>query len=258
MRARQQILRTLLATMVVCLAVSCAKKKGDDPAPEAPSTPTDSGDRGGTGLDPSTSLGDGKNVPFTITSKAAMNRYVKVHPVNNPQQMQLMVDLTNNGNGRYGGTIELSYYDYGQWFTGHFETGSGYNQTSYQNHYTGMPESEFNQWFTWNGKKVFHGFFQDSIGAVILVIDDGLDLGDGGGIINVNGSLYFKNFALTGTFDPPASPEKCWFLMAGPYDCRAFMGAGGFVSTTSALYPGDGYEKLGTFKGLNRPSAFNE
>ncbi len=248
--------------LVAALAAGCAKRKSDEAPPVAP-PPADGGptDRG-EGFDPS-GVGGGANsniVTFKPTNLSVFSDYVKIHPINTPEKFQLKVDLDDIGGGRYAGRIEISYYDYGKWWTGSFESGSGVNQVSYKNRYVGLSEAEFNRWFTWQGKRVFHGFFQDSIGAVILVIDDGIDLGDGGGLINVSGSVYYKNFALPGTYDPPASGEKCWFLMIGPYNCATFKGADGFVNTFSALYPAasDGYQKLGTFQGLNRLKAFNE
>jgi hypothetical protein len=144
----------------------------------------------------------------------------------------------------------------GQYYEGNFETGTGYNQISLNNLDKGKPESEFNQWFMFNGKRVFHAFFQDSYGAVMLVIDNGIDLGDGGGLTIVSGSIWYKNFQVVQAVQ---SSEKCWFIRSPwPYECRAFVGAGDVINTTSAVYPDNGYRKLGTFTGLDKPRAFNE
>lgn len=196
---------------------------------------------------------------FTYDSLAVFNEYVFVRPVNNPQSLAVNVDLRDIGGGRYAGNLRIAYTDNGQWSQGVFETGEGTNQVSYRNLDLGKSEAEFNQWFVWNGKRVFHAFFQDSQGAVILVIDGGLDLGDGGGLTDLKGSVWFKNFNLT---PYPQFQEKCWFVRVGPYDCRTFVVGdwqSGLIQTNSSLYPNsNGYKRLGTFTGLNRSRAFND
>ena len=206
----------------------------------------------------------GSSAPLTVDSMAVLNTYVGIHPINAPTNIRVYVETTNIGSGHTSGTIKLSYYDNNQLYQGVFSSenpNTPVNRVSYHNWYTGQDNSAFNQWFTWQGKTVFHGFFQDAYGAVILVIDGGLDLGDGTGASTLSGSVWFKNFAVA-----PAPQfnggmgEQCWFLLQpSPYECGAFqVGQPGNspISTTSALTPGNGYTRLGTFSGLNKARAF--
>jgi len=138
-------------------------------------------------------------------------------------------------------------------------TGPGWDRTSYKNWYQNDYDSEFNQWFTYNGSSAFHGFFQDGYGAIVVVVDGQTDLGDGSGSTTLSGSVYYKNFTLA-----PApqflgnAGENCWFLLSpSPYECGTFKNSDGKVVTTSALYPTDGYTRLGTFSGLVKGKAFH-
>src|SRR5690606_27474375 len=76
------------------------------------------------------------------------------------------------------------------------------------------------------GQAGYHGFFQDRYGAIIIVIDSLNDLGDGQGPTSGNGRIYFKNWengAIPGQWPwGPLSPTSCWFISAGPYDCRTW------------------------------------
>lgn len=197
---------------------------------------------------------------YDANQRAIWTTYVGSHPLNSPNNFRLLVDLTES-NGRAGGTVKIGYRDNSQTYTGVFSTdnpnGYDYNRVSYKNWYVGKPNTEFNQWFTSGGQKVWHGFFQDAYGAIVVVIDGGLDLGDGGGLTELSGRVYFKNFQTA-----PAPQymggygEQCWFLLPpSPYECGTFK-VGEYVSTTSALYPADGYKLLATFSGLNKSAAF--
>lgn len=270
MKTRTVLSRAVQLLMLSVLALACAKKNeggGEEPSTPVvdtgrvtPDTSTNTG-----GGDPSTTdywaNSPGGSVPLTIDSFAVMNTYVGTHPINNPTNIRLYVELQDVGSGRWSGTVKIGYYDNGQLRTGVFSSenpnGYGYNRVSYKNWYVGKPNAEFNQWFTWNGKRVFHAFFQDAIGAVLIVIDGGLDLGDGGGMTELSGKVYFKNFRMA-----PAPQyyggqgEQCWFLLPpSPYECGTFQ-VGEKVVTTSALYPSNGYTRLGTFTGLSKSRAF--
>lgn len=183
--------------------------------------------------------------------------------LNNPTQLKVSVNLHDIGSGRYAGEVTVGYYDNGSYYRGLFRSGESINEISYNDTYRGQSDAEFNQWFTWQGNKVFHGFFQDKLGAIVLVIDktDGVDSGDGAGVVitNVSGRVYYKNFLRT-TADAPQGVERCWFVMkvGSPYYCPTFLNSKGIVNTTSALYPTDGYKLLGTFSGMNKATAFND
>ena len=108
-----------------------------------------------------------------------------------------------------------------------------------------MMEAEYNRWFTLNGKYYFSAYFQDAYGAVVLVFDNYVNLGDAQGSGVVSGSVYYKNFAQSYVQQSPY--RKCWYIYSGPYNCRANA-----VMDKSAIYPGDGFKKLGTFSGLSK------
>lgn len=217
----------------------------------------------------------GATVAFSYVDIATLNEYVQTRPVNAPTNMKINVKLTDVGSGRYDGAVRLAYYDTGTYYVGTFNTtytGSRYQPSStspvledqtYRNRYRGLYNSEFNQWFTdpETGKKVFHAFFQDKLGAVMLVITGGVDQGDGGGYSEVNGEVWFKNFSVA----PAAqSDTQCWFHFSpSPYRCGAFYSCGNDggscgIQTNLALRPGNGYKLLGTFSSLNKVNAFGK
>lgn len=234
--------------------VGCAKKADSPPAPVTAPGQTVAPDPNSRSATAGMNYQSGATASFSPVNVATMNTYAGTHPLNNPTNYSVNVNLTDNGSGRYSGTVQVSYYDNGNYYNGYFISGTGNVNVSYQNRDTGKFEAEFNQWFTYNGQKVFHGFFQDQYGAVVLVVDDAISGGDGGAPSEVNGSIYFKNFAPTYATQ---SAEKCWFIRIGPFDCRTFIGGDDNIQTTSSLYPGNGYTKLGSFSGLNYRKAFN-
>lgn len=275
----------VLASLVI--GVGCAKENsgggqvpgGNDPAaiPTPPPEPTPTPTPTPTIGDPFASAPGGV-AEFTPESLARFNEYVKLHPVNNPKGYKIHVDLENVGGDpkaptslspsthRWAGSVQIAYFDNGSWYVATFESGYGTNQVSYKNRTTGRKEATFNHWYNLNGQEVFHGFFQDQHGAIVLVIDGvgGTDQGDGQSPTDLKGSIYFKNFT---TSYATQSPEKCWFIRIGPYDCRSFLiGSGSDKSEwevhsfSDPVTPSssDGYKKLGTFIGLNKNKAFSE
>lgn len=277
----QSLNKALVMLLAVALLAGCAQEKGGStdggnspaatPTPGATPTPTPTP----TPVPDNNPLNNeaGSTVTFQYDNIATFNTYVQTRPLNSPQNMKINVSLKDVGGGRYDGHVKLAYFDSGAYYIGIFNTtftGSSYQPTAtspvqanqtYHNMYQGMLNSQFNKWFAVSGKQVFHGFFQDKLGAVILVIDGGLDQGDGGGYTEVNGEIWFKNFAVT-----PASqsPTQCWFHVApSPYRCGAFYSCGVDdgscgISTTKALRPGNGYTRLGTFKALDKIKAFGK
>jgi hypothetical protein len=90
-----------------------------------------------------------------------------------------------------------------------------------------------------------------------LVINQNVDLGDGGGASEIGGSVWYKNFvkSFASYYEGAAwaaAVLPCWFRTLGPYDCRSFT-----VMDKSALIPNTGYVKLGTFKNIIKLKAFN-
>ncbi|UXR63291.1 hypothetical protein EZJ49_09400 [Bdellovibrio bacteriovorus] len=209
---------------------------------EAPAAP----DGGGTS---SGSTSGGNVVDFVPVSFAEMNSYVGIRPLNNPSNYKLTIDLENVGSNRYGGTVKLSYVDTGYSYTGTFDSGLGTNVKMSGLQDNNMLEAEYNRWFTYNGKTVFNGFFQDQYGAIVVVIDKVVNQGDGQGSSTVSGSVYYKNFGQSYVQQSPY--RKCWYIRSGPYNCRASA-----VMNKTSPYPADGYRKLGTFSGLVVSEAF--
>ena len=202
-------------------------------------------------------------VAFTPTSTSQLSDFAK-WPLNNPTNIKIGVDLRDYGNSRYGGIMKISYTENGQNVEIRLATG-GSNE-----------EVIHNTWFVFQGKSVFHAFFEDDkpiwadvSGGVILVIDNTNDLGDGASDASVSGSVWYANFQPSPAFGyvPPQADKRCWFVSLGPYDCRAFL-VGDTIVSTSRLTPetrtqsAEGsqvapYKRLGTFTNLNMNAAFN-
>lgn len=286
----RKLLAASLAAGALLGGIGCAKK-GDG---FSASTPTDS----------TTSTADENNAPgvetrdvdgprgsafsagatafLSGTDLATLTSYVAIHPLNSPTDLKISVKLKEIATdaNQYAGTVFISYYDNGRYYTAEFTTDDLKNPDS-GTLFPGWNHAFYNNWYSLNGKAVFHGFFQDSYGAVMLVIDDAIDQGDGAGATLVSGSVWFKNYPSNqAQINPQGIP--CWFITAGPYDCRTLLVSGGWqgdgvVSSTSALTPDlskywtsrsthpyheedprRGWRKLGTFSNLNKAKAFSQ
>lgn len=176
-----------------------------------------------------------------------------------PRNAQINVNLVKRGNG-FGGRIQIGYID--EAYNGHIQMGNKFHKgvfvngdDAYFNNESKTTSAKYNLWFNKDGKIVFHGFFQDMNGPLVMVIDDVESTGDGQAPSKASGSIWFKNFA-NGPLMAPLSPTHCWLVSLGPYDCRAWKSGKG-VNTTSAVNPDQGYIKLGTFSGLDIKKAFN-
>lgn len=254
----------ILLTASVLFAVGCSSSKSSDttntlpvingtaPAPIVidPSAPT------GTGSSTSTFYG-GSTVAFQPTSLAQMNKYVATHPLNNPSDFKININLAQSGSSRYGGSVSISYTDNGIRYNGEFKAGMGKNQSFKGMYDNGTLEANYNYWFTWEKQLVFTGFFEDQYGAItITLVPQTATVGgnDAEPVISgpYKGYVYFKNFAVTTAQHSPY--RACWFTYMGPYDCRSNV-----IQTKCGLTPGAeaGYELLGTFSGVNVNSAFN-
>ncbi|MEZ0391481.1 MAG: hypothetical protein ACAH59_04650 [Pseudobdellovibrionaceae bacterium] len=290
-RMKKGLLLSLLTASLV-LSVGCAKK-GDgfsadtsDPGPTA--TPIDNGmpDTPDTDTPRGGDFASGATAAFAVESSDAWTAYAPTHPLNNPQDMRVSVKLaeTSTGSNQYYGKIYLSYFDNGQYYTARFETQNKKNPSgsvaSAGTHYAKWNHASYNNFILSNGKPAFHGFFQDSLGAILFVVDEYIDQGDGAGATMLSGSIWFKNFANT-QFSKTFQDIPCWFFSLGPYDCRTFLksggpGGGGKLVSDSALYPPDskwyttkkinpyvpveparGWRKLGTFNDLDKSKAFS-
>lgn len=188
-------------------------------------------------------------VNFTPVSLSEMTAYVGIRPLNNPTNFRATINLTNVESGRYAGTVKISYTDNGVNYEGVFTAGSGRNVKMSGLDDNNVLEAEYNTWFVSGGKTVFNGVFQDNYGAIVLVVDNVVNMGDGQGGSTLSGSIYYRNFAQSYATQSPY--RKCWFIRSGPYNCRSAA----FVSKSSAQ-PTDTYRKLGTFTGLSKTAAF--
>lgn len=277
----------IMVTAALFLGVGCAKKSdgfaSDTNTDAAPATPTDNappavvvprdtdGPRGA-------GFAAGATAALDNVDTARLTEYVATHPLNAPSDVRISVKLQEVATNQYGGDVYISYYDNGQYYTGHFTTGDGKNPSS-GTVYPGWNHAFYNNWFTWNGAPAFHGFFADSYGAVMLVIDKVLDQNDGLGSGEVSGSIWFRNYPNNQAYPNPQN-IPCWYITAGPYDCRTLLVPGGYstdgrIDPVSALLPTQskyytpksthpyqpetparGWKKLGTFTGLNKAKAF--
>lgn len=192
-----------------------------------------------------------KTVAFEPVSIAEFSSYVGLHPLNAPKDFTLTVDLSEVENGRYGGNVKISYIDSGVSYNGNFDAGSGTNADLPGLKDKGLLEAEYNRWFIIDGKYYFSAFFQDPYGAIVLVFDNYVNQGDAQGSGLISGRVYYKNFAQSYAQQSPY--RKCWYIYAGPFNCRADA-----VMNKSSVYPGDGYRLLGKFSGLSKVDAFNE
>jgi hypothetical protein len=262
-------LTTLVFLVLATALVGCAEPKKSKPGSSNNSdVPTDISTIDVTSGDPWTPTGNGpgegpgngawvygSSAPLEIVSVQRLIEYT-TEARNNPTNIRINLNLTrkgsNNGSPTYGGTASISYEDY-YYYEGNFTSGDTNN------------DNKYNVWLEKDGITGFHAFFEDGLGAIIVVIDEfqitGGD-GEGPGDI-VNGKVYFKNFdpndAPPGyTFWPGIYVERnhCWFISLGPNDCRSWKSGDG-VNTFRAIYPDSGYKLLGTFEGLSLTEAFN-
>lgn len=243
--------KILLAAMTI-LMVACGSKKDQDQV-QWPGFP-DSGpfipDGSGPGMSPGVDWDFGATADLTA-SNSALSNYAG-WDVNNPQNLRINLNLRKYNQG-FGGVVSIGFEDHGMKFEDTFSSlvnPHGTVKTNEEN-------NKYNIWFNHNGQTVWHGFFQDHFGAIIVVIDEVIDLNDGHGPEDlVGGEVWFKNHPLAFA---PLSPTSCWFVSLGPYDCRTWKD-GKKVDTTRALYPspGDGYQRLGRFNNLSLIDGFNK
>jgi hypothetical protein len=205
----------------------------------------------------------GSTVAFTPASLSVMNEYTATHPLNNPTNFKINLNLSQVGAGRYGGDVSISYSDNGIQYNGVFKAGLGNNlerdpQTGYKYKYdNGRLEADYNFWFKYENKLVFTGFFEDQYGAITITLVPQTTTASGNDAEPTmtgpyKGYVYFKNFGLTGAGHAPG--RSCWYTYLGSYDCRSNV-----IQTKCGLYPGAeaGYKLLGTFTGVDVNSAFN-
>lgn len=269
MKIQAFAIKMSLVLMMAIFGIGCAKKSDggggdtttDTTVTTGPTTPRDTdGDRG-------SEWQSGATAALTIDSIAALNYYASTHPVNAPTDVRISVKLENKGSStlgqnKYTGIVMVSYYDNGQYYTGRFITEDKTNPSS-GTVYPNKHHAAYNTWFVdpRTSKLSYHGFYQDQYGAVMIIIDNLIDQGDGAGANYASGSIWFKNFAQSQYNDCgqymgntgfwPGGSSSCqniwvvpsWFRTTGPYDTRTFLQSGnngdGNVVTTSVLHPSE-------------------
>ncbi len=227
----------------------------------------------------------GATADLVGTDLGTLTAYVgNQHPLNNPTDLKVSIKLAevSAGANKFAGNVYISYYDNGKYFTGSFSAGTGQNPSS-GNHYPQALHASYNNWITYNNQNGFHGFFQDNQGAIMVVIESIADQNDGGGGTEGSGSIWFRNFGVSQIATKPnLESTPCWFITAGPYDCRTLLVPGGFesdgkIDSSSALTPDQskywttpkshpyheedprrGWRKLGNFSKLNLKKAFSQ
>jgi hypothetical protein len=245
----------LVIAMAVGMAIGCAKDKKSAgsaapvPPPAAgPIVPPPFQQDGGQ---PGQHWQWGASAAFEFVDPYTALEY-SGRAMNNPKEVKINVRLEKRGNG-FGGYLAVSYKDDGNVYReGVFVNGSSYFPNT-----SLVDAARYNVWATFPEGSGFHGFFQDTIGAVVLVVDQFFSEGDGQPPTTGGGKLYFKNFTAPPYYGSPYpySPTHCWFISLGPNDCRAWKSGNG-VNTLQSRYPDQGYKLLGSFQGLDLKKAF--
>ncbi len=240
----------MLGTGLVACSSSKSPNNAEVPAPvqepDVVPPPVIPGD--GDDVDPAS---DGKTVTF-YPDLAEFNTFVAVVPLNNPTNFKITIDLENAGQYRYAGEVSISYVDNGQQRQSHLIAETDKNEKfdggSKDN---GKLKAHYNYWYEVGGNSVFTGFFEDELGAIVLVVDEAIDEGDASGSALMSGKVYYKNFSTT--FAPKSPYRPCWFIYNSyrNYDCRSDS-----IINKSSTVPSNGYRLLGTFRGLNPKVAF--
>jgi hypothetical protein len=255
-------LKILLAAFGVLLSVGCAQDSGGGGNSGSPGTGTTTGltcpagqvlVANNTCVSQSGGLTGSNTVALNVVSVGELDRLFYSSNPQSPQNIQVQINVASAQN-----SIVISYVDI-----------TGQHQASFGTVHPLNPsvtDSTYNMWYQdqMTNKQVWKGFFQDLYGAVVLVIDQTVTIGDGaaGGLLG--GSIWFQNFGPAGA---PQGPLKmCWQITAGPFDCRSFLwgydSSNMLIEPTLSTYPNNkgpdavmAYEKLGTFTGLNRSAA---
>jgi hypothetical protein len=230
-----------------------------------------------TDPDPSLTEGSGAVADLYLTSKGALDDYIG-WTTNVPTETKVVINLKKYvtiGNDKgFGGYVSIKFKDNGSSYTDAFSSMWMGGYPIYNTVKTNAENNKYNLLSTTYpekpGKAAYHGFFEQVnvqrllppvpnqtifSGAIILVIDNAIDLGDGQGPSAASGSIYYKNILATYPMGP-LPYTNCWFISKGPYDCRTWRGDGK-VDTKRSLYPNSEYKKLGNFYNLDMQKAFN-
>lgn len=139
----------------------------------------------------------GDTVPLQVDDAQAWWQFSNV-PLNWTQNIRLYVHLIESEPNCWDGWVMIGYQEGSQtrwaYFTSKHPLGYERVRVSYKNWYKNLRTCAFNQFFDYQGKRVFHGFFQDAYGAVVIVFDDILDTNDGYGA-TLSDNCILRTFA---------------------------------------------------------------
>jgi hypothetical protein len=267
----------ILFIVLAAASAGCSSKKsasnggGNNPPGYVPYTPT------------LPTLG-GAEVTLTLDSKAALDSYMGWTSCA-PVDAKVKIDLRkiaeySLGNRGFGGGIAVSFTDQrtacgasaNSTYTDLFSSmlvSTSYNtkKNDTENHIYNLASYNYPGM---GGSIGYKGFFEQANvtrlippfqgapifgGAIILVIDSTNDLNDGSGPTSASGSIWYKNY-IAQYPQGPIPNTNCWFISTGPYDCRSWP-SGNSVDTMQSMTPNNGYQRLGTFTGLEIQKAFN-
>lgn len=249
-------LRMVLIAMVL-ITVACDKKESREiggpgtsptpvPAPPAPS--------GGTSPTPPVYT-SGATADFNM-DLSMYDEYTGRLP-NSPSEFKINLDMrdydTSASGKAYGGTLKISYREIDSSGNPYYKTASFTAGGNYS-------EARYNKYVSQGGAQWFKAYFEDAMGALILVADNTDEFG------RMNGKIFFKNHLCgRNVWDPPCNPDRprrCWLVSEGPYDCASYKTGrrindpieSGYriweVIMNRTEYP-EGYLLLGTFEGLD-------
>lgn len=270
----------------------CAKQKAVSTAPGANTSGDQTG--GGLGTDPG-SPGSGSNkIVFSNFNAAAFRAFMAprlasagITDTSSVQPQDVSLDLFAASSDTYGGEVKFNFLNNGSPYNMRLQS-TGFRMEGGKCKFFGSTSTgaKYNKSYTKDGKEVWHGFFQDCWGSIVVILDGytEVSLGDGDRQRIYNGSIYFKNFEVTPLYNDQGN-LACWDITVGPYDCRTFLeslptgtynaelakshpGIAYGVNPTNELYPNftftsnvsgysrTSYTKMGQFTNLDYNSVF--
>ena len=220
----------------------------------------------------------GTSAPITITSESVFADFRLgrlINTMDDIEDLRVYVDLKKSSGKYYEGDIRIAYWE-------HDATGATFRETKYR---SGRgSNAKYNVWFSKSGNDYFHGFYQETHGSLVFIINDTTSVTrdpDAPQQTLYSGSLWVKQFRTTWnrknscnnhdnkyifennldptkTFIPPLAERdrNCWFITSGPFDCRTWRSGKG-VDTLRAVEPDSCYSKMAEFHGLDLLKAFH-
>lgn len=245
----------IIAFLALSVGVGCASESGSSgnaavPAPPGIACPAPCAPPVSPSATPAPTSG-GSTAPLTLTSTSQLARMFYNSNPNNPTNVTVTLNMASPSE-----SVIIRYTDGGAVHEAALGT---------THPYSGHSDASYNKWYldTSTDKQVWKGFFQDTYGAVIIIVDKFLSQGDGqiGNILG--GSVWFQNFnRFYPNFGQQGPLKMCWQIEMGPYDCRTWL-VGNNVVPASSTYPNNTkgpdqnmyYEKLGDFNGIAKDAS---